>query len=451
MKIESKKPDLKTRIKNVTLDIILSSTSHGLPNIFRSSNLYIKLMWIFFTLISSGLLAYMVTQSIMNYFKYEVTTKTRVKTEFKSTFPTITVCNLNFFTNEYSADYIKSIDYFKFERNPLSKNFEYFARALKTKNSSFYGDSLEKLIVYCEYEGRKCNMSQVKYYDHPEYGNCYMINSGYDKNGNKIPLWPAVAPKRQLGLNLLLNISVHDELKFLSPNYGAIVMIHNNTINPFVQEGITLSPKTESNIALTKSVFSSQPKPYSDCDGNTDDPNAYNYELFKLIHKNGGGYSQFLCLGLCVQRSVVNKCNCSLATFPSFFGAKACLSNVEEICMDNNIKIITGNTYISDVCYKECPLECEGMNFQKTVSINQFSNDNWIEYLQAYDKNDSIYFNKSINSDDLAAVRIYYETISYTQIEEEPTTLGVSVLSFVEIIECFMQIFLILINNNKVS
>ncbi|CAF0885554.1 unnamed protein product [Brachionus calyciflorus] len=468
MKIESQKPNLKNRIKNVTLEIILSSTSHGLPNIFRSSNLYIKLMWIFFTLISTGLLGCMVTQNIMNYFKYEVTTKTRVKTEFKSTFPTITVCNINTFTSEHAANYIKTIEYNKFDDNPLAKSFEFMAKSYKPKNNSIlYGDSLDKLLVFCEYETHRCNMSQVRYYNHPEYGDCYMINSGYDYKNNPVNLWSAMAPKRHLGLNLILNISVHDELKFLSPNYGAIVIIHNNTVNPFVQEGITLSPKIESNIALTKTFFSSQPKPYSDCDGKTDDPNEYNSELFKLIHKNGGGYSQFLCLGLCFQRSIVNKCGCSVVNFPSFFEVRSCFLNEDINCMNNQLNEVIESNYIMDVCYKECPLECEGMKFEKTVSFNQFSNDKWIEYMQNYDKHDSIYFNKTINSDELAAVRIYYETISYTNIEEKPTTmfvdllssiggvaglfLGVSVLSFVEIIECLMQIIFIMINYKKVS
>ncbi|CAF1082867.1 unnamed protein product, partial [Brachionus calyciflorus] len=117
------------------------------------------------------------------------TTKTRIKTGFNTKFPTITVCNLNYFTSEYSINYIESLEYYKFEGNPFAKGFEYIAKANKPKNSSvLYGDSLKKLIVFCEYESNRCNMSQVKHYNHPEYGDCYTLNSGSDQKDNVVPL-----------------------------------------------------------------------------------------------------------------------------------------------------------------------------------------------------------------------------------------------------------------------
>ena len=67
----------------------------------------------------------------------------------------------------------------------------------------------------------------------------------------------------------------------------------------------------------------------------------------------------------------------------------------------------------------------------------------------------------------MSVVNVYYETLSYIQIDEAPSMdfvgllsniggvaglfLGVSVLSFVEIIEGIMQIFVAINNHNKVS
>ncbi|CAF0868590.1 unnamed protein product [Brachionus calyciflorus] len=472
MKIDSFKPKLSTRIKNAATEVILSSTSHGLPNIFRSNELSIKIMWTFFTLISAGLCSALIYESFANYFNYEVTTKTRVKHEFKSIFPTVTICNLNYFTSDYSVNFIKSMEKFKPVYNPLESLFENAAKSTKDKfnqgnNSKIFGDSKEKLIVSCIYQKAKCNMSYFTFYNHPHYGNCYTLNSGYDEYGNEIPLWTTLAPKRILGLKLILNTSVPDEIRFVSPNYGAMIIIHNVTDDPFQIEGITVGPRTETNIALNRNIYSSMPKPYSECDANTNDPLAYDSELYKLVHNNTKGYSQVLCMGICAQRLYVKQCGCYIANFPSFFNVRACLPLEDGICINQILRTISSTNYVSDECYKQCPLECDGMNFEKTISTNQYSSEHWIKHLEIYNQSDAKYFNKSINSEDLTAVNIYYQTLSYTNIEEAPTTglvdllsniggiaglfLGVSFLSFIEIFELLMQIVLILKNNDKVS
>ncbi|CAF1131079.1 unnamed protein product, partial [Brachionus calyciflorus] len=199
MKLEKKNPKLSNRVKNTVQDVLLSSTSHGLPNIIRANNKPVKLMWTFFTLISTCLCAYMITQSFIKYFTYEVTTKTRIKNEFMSIFPTVTVCNLNFFTSEALVKFIKLIEknYTNLD-SPFGDSFNSYAKAVLSKNNisnndlSIFGDSLEKLIVNCIYIGPDCNMSQIRFYNHPNYGNCFTLNSGYDQNEQPIPLWTTV-------------------------------------------------------------------------------------------------------------------------------------------------------------------------------------------------------------------------------------------------------------------
>jgi len=71
IKIETK----KDRIKIKSLDLILSSTSHGLPNIFRDKRRAVKIMWLILFIIFSTIGIYMVFKTISNYLKYEVVTK----------------------------------------------------------------------------------------------------------------------------------------------------------------------------------------------------------------------------------------------------------------------------------------------------------------------------------------------------------------------------------------
>ncbi|CAF1125717.1 unnamed protein product [Brachionus calyciflorus] len=180
-----------------------------------------------------------------------------------------------------------------------------------------------------------CNKSEFKFYFHPNYGNCYEFNTGYNENGSKIPLKTTIVTERAQGLRLVLNTSVPESLKFITPFTGAVVFIHNHTTDPMMVTGITLAPKTETNIALSRMFYRSQPKPYSQCETGTNDPNSFSSELYKLVLENTQFYTQTLCVYQCFQREVIKNCNCSVTTFPDFYQAKACTGTNQSICMQN--------------------------------------------------------------------------------------------------------------------
>ena len=81
------------KISQAAKEVLVNSTSHGIPNIIRSENLIIKLVWLLFLLASTGLCSFLVAQSIFNYYNYDVNTKTRIIYERQVPFPTITICN----------------------------------------------------------------------------------------------------------------------------------------------------------------------------------------------------------------------------------------------------------------------------------------------------------------------------------------------------------------------
>ncbi|CAF1010201.1 unnamed protein product [Brachionus calyciflorus] len=468
----SQKSKLSTQIKNAVCEVILSSTSHGFPNILRSTNLAIKLMWAFFTVLFFGLCAYMITTAIITYFNYDVVTVIRVKNDFKPYFPTVTICNLNYFTSDEAIAFIKPFEKSKVFYAPFESTFDVMAKGISKKNAKFlnnskiFSDSKEKFIVFCEYLMEDCNMSAFKFYFHPNYGNCYQFNTGYDENDSKIPLKTTIVTERAQGLRLVLNTSVPDSLKFITPFTGAIVFIHNHTTDPMMVTGITLAPKTETNIGLSRMFYSSQPKPYSQCETSTNDPNSFSSELYKLVLENTQFYTQTLCIYQCFQREVIKNCNCSVTTFPDFYKEKSCSGIDQSICLQQVFDMAKNTDFFSDTCYQECPLECDGMTFQKTVSTTQYSNFQFEEYLKM--SRFTRYFNRTeVNGNDFTAFSVYYENLGYINIEESPSMewvdllsnlggiaglfLGVSFLSFVEIIECAMQIILIFINQNKIN
>lgn len=452
------------KIKNAIIDVIQSSSSHGIPNIFKSSNISIKLMWILFTLISAGLFAFMVIDNLMSYFKFEVTTKSRVVFELVSEFPTVTICNINYFTSHYSQEIIENYkENYKYH-NPLSDYFKLWVKSEIMRHNQLnypnnFGDSLQKMIVYCVYKGMYCNQSEFSYFYHPIYGNCYQFNSGFDINNKKIDLKTSFSSDRIDGLKLILNISVHEGLKFMNPNLGAVIFIHNHTTYPMIVDETTVAPKFETNIAVSRTFYQSQPKPYSNCDGNTHDKNNYDSELYKLVHENTKEYSHILCYYQCIQKHLIDKCNCTMDTIPSFYSSNNCPFN--DDCLTR---------YLSDIpyslrnCVEKCPLECEGKLFDKTISFIKYSNP-FFE-TSNYLGTDSIYFNQTVNSEDLAVVNIFYKSLTYSSTTENPTKtvidllssiggvsglfLGCSLLTFVELIEILMKIILVAKENNKI-
>ena len=62
----------KKRIKKQLLNILLSSTSHGIPNIIRTDKKRFKIMYFCFFLICSSLCAYMLTKSVLDYLKFDL-------------------------------------------------------------------------------------------------------------------------------------------------------------------------------------------------------------------------------------------------------------------------------------------------------------------------------------------------------------------------------------------
>ncbi|CAF0874896.1 unnamed protein product [Brachionus calyciflorus] len=408
---------MSKKIRSVIEESLFSSTSHGIPNIIRSDNLILRVMWILFTVISTGLCGYMIVQSIMNYFSYETTSKIQINTETSSIFPAITICNLNFFTSKYSAKFIKNLtleaelDSFYFNYN----QYYTFMQIVSTSeelisNSHKFGDSFEKLILHFQLLTIDCkNKEYWNYYYHQLYGNCYQINT---KNDNLIRV-------RRTGwynaLNIILNISLADGLEGLYAGIGAVVMLHNQTTSPLSTDAFSVSPGVDTNIAASRQFKSSLPKPYSDCDGDTSNGNVFNSKLFKLITSKNISYNQKLCMD---------------GDFPFISDefVKPCYSDTEYECINSKIENdFTNSSITNDICQSQCPLECNSMNYKIFYSFNDFINEKNNEDLNNFYNFTGT--NRRQMKNDLVSLYFYYETLSYERITEKESIDLVGLLS----------------------
>jgi len=82
------------RIKKNVQAILSTSSAHGLNRLFTTKRILFKVMWLNFFICSASCGIYMVTNSITDYFKYEVVTQMKIIQEAPTQFPTVTFYNL---------------------------------------------------------------------------------------------------------------------------------------------------------------------------------------------------------------------------------------------------------------------------------------------------------------------------------------------------------------------
>ncbi len=179
----------KEKIIEKSIEIALGSSSHGIPNIFRTDKTCLKLMWLLLLLfgISTGI--YTVINSINNYFSYDVVTSINVINEIPTEFPAVTF---------------------------------YIRRNNKVKIP------LKKLIEFCSFNSFPCNNILENY---------FTINQ--DKFG-----FVSYTFKNQStflgGINFALSIHLNlENISFDNKSIfdGIRLVIHNSTYDPNYYEG----------------------------------------------------------------------------------------------------------------------------------------------------------------------------------------------------------------------
>ena len=106
-KMKSQKQNELIRI--LIKESLYNSISQAIIKIFQSPYPFIKCYLFVFTCAVTALCSYLVIQSIMTYFSFEVSTTSRTIFETPTLFPKVTICNTNVFTTEYSFKVLEQI------------------------------------------------------------------------------------------------------------------------------------------------------------------------------------------------------------------------------------------------------------------------------------------------------------------------------------------------------
>lgn len=204
------------------------------------------------------------------------------------------------------------------------------------------------------------------------------------------------------------------------------------------------------------------PSPYSTCIEKSNIDTLLSREMAKI----GLVYNRRNCLVLCQQKFIIDNFNCSSFYLPNIFNATRCNTSAQFLIM-MKMQVDPRD------CFEYCPYECESVYYDVSFTSAQFPSRYYYKKIIKADKEQFFanVFNVSSNenvtfdmiSQSVVSFFIYFDQIRVLQMTESPTTqvvylianiggtlglfIGVSLLSFVELIELMAELGFILIQN----
>jgi hypothetical protein len=480
--------ELKNEICKLLKCRLESSSLILLPNVYKSNQKRLKIIWLLLSIFSASWCGWFMSRSIMDYFSYDVISKTEVRYETNLLLPVITICNLNALTTDYARDLIKSRINTSYPS--MSSQFMVYNRIKYniSKNLSdpyFFGKRLDEFIISCQFGTKDCNL--VEDFEHiynVDYGNCYRFNSGKNINGKDVNLKYVSPIKGHLNIELWIGQSQNNYNPYSIDN-GYIIFINNETSDTSLTNGITISPGFTTNITPEKLTIKKKQQPYSNCIDNLDTIDSYDSLTYKKLfaYNRNQKYHSSNCYSMCIQKYLGDVCSCQTRYLDLVYydEMKICYLNESLIdqeieCINTNFeKIIENSKYYFPEC--DCPIECEYNYYKYTISIAEYPTRQYSAYLmnstlvksiinKTHTLNDSMELYELLKKS-VARVRIHYGESMQTFITEYAKTqladlissvggilglfLGLSFLSFIEIFDLLIQIFYVFIKHVKIN
>ncbi|RNA22809.1 acid-sensing ion channel 1 isoform X2 [Brachionus plicatilis] len=477
----------KTKMFDIFKEWTESMTMHGFPNIFRTKFLPIKIMWIILFLASTSACFFLIISNLINFFNFEVVTKIRVIKKDSILFPAITICNINPFVTQQGLEYVQSFleennlisfteatldPIFQDEFSKLNFNYNLFRHFLRTFSKSISNEQkkklslpFDKMFISCLYNLRPCNQSQWTWFYNSEFGNCYRFNS--DQNSQEIQ--KTYQAGKYNGLMIELYVGIPEEQNTLSQTSGAHVYIDDNSIQPLFGQGVDIAPGFGTNLVLQRIKRKQMPKPYSSCNENLDTIDSFDSEYYRKVFRSNLTYRQEDCFFAFIQSEIYKKCKCDdMGSNLISENNNPCDNFEEQNCALAEFQRLTQSSYKKSI-ESFCPLECESITFGVTKSISRYPSVSYGNDLVKTKQIKALFGNRTnISIDELRenilSLNIYYEYLKQTEITENRSInwdglvgsiggtlglfLGISFLSFVEIIDLIFQIVFLHLKKN---
>ncbi len=412
-------------------EILESSSLPAFQKIIKNENKLVRSLWMFCFLLLTCLSFWLVTISISSYLEHEVITNIVIIHEKTPQFPMISFCidstNISSSIIPYLNDVIKSCEFDS--KKCIYKDFE---------KKTFYYSAHDKLNNI----------------DHSEA--CLVFNSGKNFENEKISIKNISSISTKLNLELYIKEFKTDQIGKKIP-YKLKIYIQNysDVFNAYqlreIEQGLDI-PDGINNIEIDREIDQKLPEPYNACIKQDTKEFVSNY--FQYFIQNNKTYKQKDCIDFCLNEYIGLKCGCEV-NIDSF---EKCVNLKNEsncFLLFNEYFLNNSNYEIPNNCIKDCPLECDSIHYR--IQHNSF---------KVSDKFLKTNTNYSLEmKDDLVFVSISYAKKSYDLIKQIPKMkafdlvssvggtlslfIGISFLTFVELIEILFEIAIIYLNKFK--
>eukprot|EP00057_Strongylocentrotus_purpuratus_P015885 XP_011670359.1 PREDICTED: amiloride-sensitive sodium channel subunit beta-like [Strongylocentrotus purpuratus] len=345
-------------------------------------------------------------------------------------------------------------DFFRKQSNDYLKQQRLMVKlANKTiEERKSLGHSLDDMLLDCSWRGFPCSPANFTNIFDPQFGNCYIFNSGLD--GDTLT---TNRPGPNYGLSMELFVQQDEYMEDQTEVAGFRVIIHHPSNMPFPSDdGIFVSPGMVTAIGVRVVEIERLPEPYGLCKEDTKEnieDNIY-YQNYNM------SYSIQTCEQSCYQRAMIRICGCSDPSYPSplyhneTFYPCDIDNDKETSCLHE-----TGHRYENGSLGCVCQTACHDFSYLPTISSATWPSDNYEKKL----------FEKMIRSNEemkrqirgqspsvwtrsnMAKLEIYFDEFNYEYIRQDPAYtipdllsdmggqlglwLGLSVITIFEIFE----------------
>ncbi len=205
-----------------------------------------------------------------------------------------------------------------------------------------------------------------------------------------------------------------------------------------LSKGFTVSVGAATDVAINRLYSRQKERPYSECIPDLVTLDAFDSLAYRSLIKAGEGYRQIDCYDVLYAIEVIKQCNCYDIYMILPVGSEnvsACLANEQVTCNFNIYSDFYNKDLKSMQAATFCPLECESMKYSLTTSFADYPGRAYGEYLRKLHKVQTKFPNGSFTFDDLKKsvlrVRIFYDSLQYTSIKEEPVYSIIDLISVI--------------------
>lgn len=390
-----------TKIKSAWHKLVLTSTFHGVPKIASADRTIVKLVWLLLIVLSftGGLIN--IVQTTNDYYKHDVITNVDRIYPNSVTFPAITVCTKDYFSLKHRN--LSVIDYFLIQNVPFNEF---------VKGATFKGRDVH-----------------IEYFKIPKsFGDCVRFN-GLTQNGTfETVEFKADSFDLQIVRSLHQFISTDEYFnRDLVSTMEAYVT--DNFLNSYEHlDPFVLFQNKEQRVTIVKAETEKKlGHPFNDC-SDTNDP----------------AYRQMNCIEKCINEEIRNEYNCSIPSYYRINGLEECVESDQLNDMQVSHKDAEFDSYEKHIAYirnltnefyprceEKCPKECESVLIHTNVlttpgTINSFSVSDFSTLtITQIPKMNLFYYISNIGG----SLGLF---------------VGISFLSFAELLEFFIEVFLII-------